>query len=365
MTQADTPSQDALVEVDGRRRGRPRAAEPGRGMPPTLQEVAQLAAVSTATVSRVINDSPHVTATTRRSVEKAIAKLGYVPNRAARSLVTRRTDTIALVVSESESRVFSERFFRALVQGISTVIADTELQLLLLLAQGEREHVKAERYLRQGHVDGVILVSLHGEDPLPAALTAAGIPTVLNGRPRPGERLPYVDADNRGGATAATAYLLNAGRTVVATITGPLDMTVAIDRFDGYRDGLAAGGRRGAKSLVAHGDFSEESGMRAMRALLGRRPDIDAVFAASDAMAIGALRALAAAGRRVPDDVAVVGFDDLGDAALATPPLTTVRQPIDLMTRTMADLLLARIAGAAELEDAIVCPTELVVRSSA
>ena len=154
---------------------------------------------------------PKVRPDTRRAVEKAIARLGYVPNRAARSLVTKRTDTIALVVSESERRVFSDPFFPAIVQGISTAIADTELQLLLLLARGEREHVKVERYIRHGHVDGVILMSLHGEDPLPRALTDAGIPTVLSGRPRPGE-LPYVDADNRGGARAATSHLLSAGR---------------------------------------------------------------------------------------------------------------------------------------------------------
>lgn len=337
----------------------------GRRRAPTLEQVARLAAVSTATVSRVVNGSPQVSPATRRAVEKAIARLGYVPNRAARTLVTRRTDTIALVVSEPESRIFSERFFRALVQGITAAIADTELQLVLLLAQGEREHDKAERYLRQGHVDGAILVSLHGEDPLPAALTAAGLPTVLSGRPRPGELLPYVDADNRGGARAAVSYLLDSGRTAVATITGPLDMTAAVDRYQGWREALHARGQRVTRSLVAHGDFSEESGARAMRALLARRPDLDAVFAASDAMAIGALRALAEAGRSVPRDVAVVGFDDLGDAAAASPPLTTVRQPLDAMARAMTDLLLRRIAGTDGGPEALVYPTELVIRESA
>jgi DNA-binding LacI/PurR family transcriptional regulator len=335
-----------------------------RRLPPTLDEVASLAGVSRATVSRVINDSPKVRPRTRKAVKRAITRLGYVPNRAARSLVTRRTDTIALVVSESESRVFSDPFFPTIVEGISGAIAETELQLLLLLAQGEREHAKVERYLRQGHVDGVILMSLHGDDPLPLALTAAGIPTVLTGRPRAGQHLPYVDADNRGGACAATSYLLSSARKRIATITGPLDMTASVDRFDGYCDGLSAFSRRLRKGLVAHGDFSRDSGARAMKALLRRSPDLDAVFVANDLMAIGALGELAAAGRRVPDDVAVVGFDDVALAATATPPLTTVRQPVEEMGREMTKMLLERIAGGGDRESLVV-PTELVVRASA
>ena len=338
---------------------------PTRRPAPTLEEVARLAEVSTATVSRVVNRSPKVRPDTRKAVEKAIKRLGYIPNRAARTLVTRRTDTIALVVSESESRVFSDPFFRATVQGISTAIADSELQLLLLLAQGEREHVKVERYLRQGHVDGVILMSLHGEDPLPQALTDAGIPTVLSGRPRPGERLPYVDADNRGGAREATAHLLSSGRTKVATVTGPLDMMVGVDRLDGYADALREAGQRLRKGLVEEGDFSREAGARAMKALLRRHPTLDAVFVANDPMAFGALETLHALGRRVPDDVAVIGFDDVLAAASTTPPLTTVRQPLEEMTRAMADLLFRRIEDAEGESEFVVCPTSLIHRASA
>jgi DNA-binding LacI/PurR family transcriptional regulator len=337
----------------------------GRRPAPTLEEVARLAAVSTATVSRVVNRSPKVRPDTRKTVEKAIARLGYVPNRAARSLVTKRTDTIALVVSESESRVFSDPFFPSIMQGISSAIADTELQLLLLLARGEREHVKVERFIRHGHVDGVILMSLHGEDPLPRALTDAGIPTVLSGRPRPGERLPYVDADNRGGARAATSHLLSAGRSKVATITGPLDMTVGVDRFEGYADALRDSGQRMRKGLVEHGDFSKESGARAIKALLRRHPALDGVFVANDPMAIGALETLQALGRRVPDDVAVIGFDDVADAASTSPPLTTVRQPLELMTEAMAELLLRRIDAASVDDEFVVSPTRLIHRASA
>jgi DNA-binding LacI/PurR family transcriptional regulator len=166
---------------------------------PTLDEVAALARVSTATVSRVLNDSARVSEAARAAVEGAVAQLGYVPNPAARSLARRRTDTIALVISEPEQRVFADPFFPAIVHGIAETIADTELQLVLLLAQGERQQRKVERYLLQGHADGVVMMSVHGDDALPRALATAGIPIVLTGRPREVGWIPFVDADNRGG----------------------------------------------------------------------------------------------------------------------------------------------------------------------
>jgi DNA-binding LacI/PurR family transcriptional regulator len=330
-----------------------------RGGRPTLDEVARLAGVSKATVSRVLNDSARVTPVTRASVEGAIARLGYVPNRAARSLVTRRSDMIALVVSEPETRVFSDPFFPAIVHGISTTIADTELQLVLLIAQGEREHRKVERYVRQGHVDGVILMSLHDDDRLPRSLHDAAIPTVLVGRCR-GAPLAYVDADNRGGARIATSHLLSTGRKKVATITGRMDMAVAIDRFDGYRDALA---ESGLPFLVADGDFSESGGELAMAKLLQQHPDLDGVFAASDAMAIGALRALKGAGRQVPAEVALIGFDDVPAAESTRPPLTTIRQPLGDMAKALINLLLEQIAGRSG-ERQLVYPTELIRRES-
>ncbi len=299
---------------------------------------------------------------TRALVTDAATRLGYMPNPAARSLVTGRTNTIALVVSEPEARLFSDPFFPAVVHSISSAIADSELQLVLLIAHTEREHGKVERYVRQRHVDGVILMSLHGDDPLPRRLVEAGVPTVLTGRPaKTAQPIPYVDADNRGGGRTAASYLRTLGRTTIATVTGPLDMTAAVDRYEGYRDGL---GRRRA-ALVANADFSVAGGERAMRELLARAPDLDAVFVASDLMAVGALIALRALGRRVPEDVAVVGFDDVPLAAACEPPLTTVRQPLEAMSRALVDLLAARIAGDAAGDEHVTCETELVRRGSA
>ena len=329
---------------------------------PTLDEVAALAGVSTATASRVLNDSARVSPDARARVEGAVAQLGYVPNPAARSLARRRTDTIALVISEPEQRVFADPFFPAIVHGLAETIADTELQLVLLLAQGGRQQQKVERYLLQGHADGVVMMSVHGDDALPRALAAAGIPIVLTGRPREVGWIPFVDADNRGGARTATEHLL-ATRRRVATITGPLDMTVSADRFDGYRDALKAAGT--GEELAANADFTAEGGRRAMEELLEREPDVDGVFVASDLMAFGALAQLAAAGRRVPEDVAVVGFDDVEGAATASPPLTTMRQPFGKLAQGLADLLRRRIAGEAETDEQVVFPTELVLRSSA
>jgi DNA-binding LacI/PurR family transcriptional regulator len=333
--------------------------------PPTLEQVAALAGVSRATVSRVVNGSPRVSPAVRAQVERAVAKLGYVPNRAARSLVTRRGDSVALVVSEPHARFFSEPFFAGMVRGVSAALAETGVQLLLLIAQDLPDRGRLERYVVGGHVDGVLLASLHGDDPLPAILERAGVPAVLVGRPAGPIPVSYVDADNRGGARMAVGHLATRGCRRIATITGPLDMGVGIDRLDGYRDGLAAAGLGGGGELVENGDFTEEGGAAAMTRLLARpgRP-VDAVFAASDLMAAGALRALRAAGRRVPEEVAVVGFEDSAVARYAQPPLTTVRQPIEEMGRQATRLLLAKVAGQA-CGMHLVLDVELVVRASA
>ena len=336
---------------------------PGSGGPPTLEQVAALAGVSRATVSRVVNGSPKVSPEVRAQVERAVARLGYVPNRAARSLVTRRAGSVALVVSEPHARFFSEPFFAGMVRGVSAALAGTGVQLLLLIAQ-DLDRGRLEPYVVGGHVDGVLLASLHGDDPLPATLDRAGVPAVLVGRPAGPLPASWVDADNRGGARAAVAHLAARGRRRIATITGPLDMGVGLDRLDGYRDGLAAAGLAAGPGLVEPGDFTEEAGAAAMARLLARPgPPVDAVFVASDLMAAGALRALRAAGRRVPEEVAVVGFEDSAVARYTQPPLTTVRQPIEEMGRQAARLLLAKVAGEATGMH-LVLDTELVVRAS-
>jgi DNA-binding LacI/PurR family transcriptional regulator len=328
---------------------------------PTLEAVAARAGVGRGTVSRVVNGSPKVSPAAREAVQRAIDELGYVPNRAARTLVTRRTDTVALFVSESEERVFGEPYFAGIIRGISGGLAGTGLQLLLAIAQSADDHARFERYLTGRHVDGVLLISLHGGDPLPRHLEDSGVPAVLGGAPVGVDPVSCVDADNRGGARKAVEHLIGLGRRRIATITGPQDMRVGVDRLGGYRDALAAAG---LPEMVSAGDFSEESGERGMRDLLAREPGLDAVFTASDPMAVGAMRVLKENGLRIPGDVALVGFDDSATARHTDPPLTSVHQPLEAMGREMARLLVARIRGEPIESSMVILDTHLVTRAS-
>jgi DNA-binding LacI/PurR family transcriptional regulator len=337
---------------------------------PTLDEVAARAGVGRGTVSRVVNGSPQVSPRARARVEEAIAELGYVPNRAARALVTQRTDSVALVVSESGERLFGEPFFAGIVRGISSGLAATNLQLWLAMAQSPAERERVEHHLTAQHVDGVLLLSLHDADPLPTVLEERGLPTVLGGRParmlRPGAKPAYfVDVDNAGGARQAVEYLLHGGRHQVATIAGPQDMAVGVTRLAGYREAMAARGEPVEADLIEYGDFSEASGAAAMCRLLERRPGLDAVFVASDLMAAGAIRALRERGRRIPDDVAVVGFEDSSIARQTEPPLTTVHQPVEEMGREMVRLLVARINKSEPVDRPyVLLDTHMVARES-
>lgn len=293
---------------------------------------------------------------------RAVEALGYVPNQAARSLVTQRTDSMALVVPEPEARVFSDDpLFAGVVRGVSQELEAADKQLVLMMAASGPSHDRIERYAAGGHIDGVMIISMHGADPLPAALTRLGVPVVCNGRPLTRNPVPYVDVENELGAERAVRYLLESGRRRIATIAGPQDMVAGIDRLNGYRTALRDSDRR---SIIAVGDFTRESGAAAMRQLLEDDPKLDAVFAASDLMADGALRTLRQAGRRVPGDVAIVGFDDNAGAKYTEPPLTTVRQPIFDIGRTLA-LQLLKLAAGKEIEPAMVLPTELIIRESA
>ncbi len=330
----------------------------------TLEEVAARAGVSRATVSRVVNGSPKVSPDVRRAVEAAVSELGYIPNRAARSLVTRRSGSVGVVITEPTGRLFSDPFFPRLLRGISGSLTARDLQLVLLMPSTPSETERTGDYLTGGHVDGILLVSLHGADPLPDRLANAGVPFVVGGRPLRTPAASFVDVDNRGGARSAVEHLLAAGRRVVATITGPTDMGAGVDRLAGYREALADAGIAADPTLEAAGDFTQESGTAAMERLLAARPDIDAVFAASDLMAAGAMAALDTANRRIPQDVAVVGYDDSPVASSVRPRLTSVRQPIEEMGHEMARLLVDAVEGADPVQRRVILATELIRRAS-
>jgi DNA-binding LacI/PurR family transcriptional regulator len=313
----------------------------------------------------VLRGSSNVSEGTKERVLRAAEEVSYSVNRAARALVTRRTDSIAFLVAESQERTFHDPYFLGVLRGAQAEAADGGIQIVFVAASTEEQTQRFTRFVGGGHVDGVLLVSLHGEDTLSLDLEQLGVPTVLNGRPfDAASTLFSVDSDNVGGAQRATELLTQRGSRTVATITGPLDMSVGQDRLAGYRLALSAAGLEGRAPMVQEGDFSVDGGEAAMARLLDAEPGLDAVFAASDLMAIGALRTLAERNRRVPEDVAVVGFDDAGEAQVAVPPLTTVRQPLEALGRTMTRVLLARVAGTA-VDQRVVLPTELVRRASA
>ncbi|UWM48481.1 LacI family transcriptional regulator [Streptomyces carpaticus] len=330
---------------------------------PTIHDVAREAGVSRGTVSRFLNGGHHVSPVSARAVEEAIRRTGYVVNRHARSLITGRSGSAAFLLTEPQEKFFEDPNFNVLLRGCTQALAAHDIPLLLMIAGTREEQRRLLRYVTSGHVDGVLLVSSHTGDPVAEQLVDAGVPVVLCGKPMGPGRLAHVAADDRDGARQMVRHLVELGRRRIGTVTGPPDTPGGVERLAGYREVLAAAGLPAEDGLVETGDYSREGGERAAARLLARRPDLDALFVASDLMARGALAALTAAGRRVPQDVAVGGFDDSAAAVASRPELTTIRQPWDRISQEMVRLLLTQLSG--EDTSAVILPTELVRRGSA
>lgn len=328
---------------------------------PTLEMVAAVAGVSRSTVSRVINASPKVTPEAIAAVEAAIAELGYVPNRAAQMLASRRTQSIALVIPENTAKFFADPYFASVIQGAALAVADTDYTLSLLIA-AERDAEKTRRYLQGGNADGAIVLSHHSDDRSYLALSRS-LPVVFGGRPMsaegPGAR--YVDVDNVAASRQVTRLLIERGRRRIATIAGPLDMAAGHDRLPGWQRALEDAGQ--SADLVEHGDFSPASGAAAARRLLDRGERFDGLFAASAQMAAGALPVLAEAGMIAPDDFGVVAIDNDYFAQTSTPPLTTVEQPTVDVGRRIVQVLLGAIDGD-EVPRITMMPTNIIRRGS-
>jgi DNA-binding LacI/PurR family transcriptional regulator len=328
---------------------------------PTLEMVAALAGVSRATVSRVVNGAPSVDPHLARSVEQAVRTLNYVPNRAARTLASRRTYTVTLLVPESTSKVFADPFFATVVEGVARYLNTTDY-MLNMVTSSESNPEKTRRYLLGGNVDGVLVVSHHSGDHSWAHLNGS-LPLVFAGRPLMDVSDSYfVEVDNEEGAVDATTRLIRDGRRHIATIAGPQDMPPGVDRLAGWRSSLLAAGLDDA--LVETGDFTVTSGAAAMRRLLDRGKPLDGLFAANDQMAAGAYSVIKERGLRIPEDIAVVGFDDDYYATSLSPALTTIHHPIAALGEKMAELLVELIEGR-PAERIHRLPTSLVVRESA
>jgi DNA-binding LacI/PurR family transcriptional regulator len=336
----------------------------GRRKPPTIHDVAREAGVSRGTVSRVLNGGHYVSPAAAEAVNDAIRRTGYVVNRHARSLITGRSDSVGFLLTEPQERFFEDPNFNVLLSGCTQALASHDIPLLLMLAGTKDERRRITRYITAGHVDGVLLVSSHSGDPVAEELREAGVPLVACGKPIGlGSKVSYVAADDRDGARDMVRHLLEVGRRRIGMITGPLDTPGGVERLAGYKEVLAEAAIEIDEALVVSGDYSKASGEAGAERLLAQAPDLDAVFVASDLMAQGVLAVLQRAGRRVPDDIAVGGFDDSPAATAVAPALTTIRQPWDRISTEMVRVLLAQIGG--EDPAAVILPTELVVRDSA
>jgi LacI family transcriptional regulator len=327
-----------------------------------IEEIAKLSGVSRSTVSRVLNDDPNVKASTRARVAEMIQRMNYRPNVVARRLASGRTHVIGLVIPTAVSALFTDPFFPGLIQGVASACNAREHSVMLWLAEPEQERRTIHQIANNGLLDGVIIASSLMDDPLQQTLIEIGLPFMLVGRHAANPLVSYVDVDNMNSAREAVAYLLRLGRRRVATISGPHNMIAGADRRAGYEAALRERGLAVDGSLIVEGDFTEMGGYMAAQRLLSQ--DLDAIFVASDSMALGALRALHEAGRSVPEDVAVVGFDDMPFAARTDPPLTTIRQPIQRTGQVAADTLMEMIEERTEQPRRIILPTELVIRAS-
>ena len=327
-----------------------------------LEDIARLSGVSRSTVSRVVNSDLNVKDSTRERVLDVIRRESYRPNIAARGLAAGHTRVIGLVIPVEVSALFSDPYFPLLIQGVSAVCNAQDYLLMLWLGEPEYERQMADQILHSGLIGGVVLASALLDEPVMSALVHSGMPFVTIGSHAELDNANFVDVENREGTELAVDHLLGLGRRRVATITGPQSMVAGVERLTGYHNALINRGVAIDPTLIVEGNFTEHGGYLAMQQLLDRNPD--AVFAANDVMAVGAMRAITQAGLKIPQDVAVVGFDDVPLAAQLQPALTTVRQPKRRAGAAAATMLIDLIQNPDSQPHQLVLPTELIVRES-
>ena len=328
----------------------------------TLEDIAQRSGSSRSTVSRVINGDPNVSDATREKIMKVIREVNFQPNLAARGLAVGRVNVVGLVIPMGVSAIFTDPFFPLLIQGVSSGCTARDFSVMLWLAEPDYERRMISKMMYNGLVDGVIVSSMLMDDPIVKALAESDLPFVLIGRHPTNDTISFVDLDNRKSAYNAVLYLLNIGRKRVATISGPRNMIVGQDRLQGYKDALSHEQMPVDERLIVEGDFTEEGGYMAMLSLLAAKPD--AVFVASDSMAMGAMRAIQENGLHIPQDVAVIGFDDVVSGHRWTPTLSTVHQPIQEMGVKAAETIIEIILNPGCGPKKVVLETSLVLRES-
>lgn len=309
----------------------------------TINDVADAAGLSRGTVSRVMNGEKYVSDEAKQAVEEAIARVGYVRNSAARNLVTQESRAIGLIIHEPHSLLFEDPNIGSILLGANEVLSKADYQLVSLIIDSDRDSRRVADYLRGGLVDGAVIISARASDPIAAAIAEIGLPAAFVGHPEGTPALPYAAIDNAAAARSITNRLMETGRERVGMIASALDRDSGKDRLAGFR--AAMGERFDPNLVVEYPLYTYAAGLEGMQELLRRAPRLDGVFAASDAVAAGAMTALQEAGRRVPEDVGIVGFDDSSWALRCRPQLSTVRQPADLLGGTAAELVLAQLQG--------------------
>lgn len=327
----------------------------------TIEEIAKLSKVSRSTVSRVINGDLNVKEETRQRVLQVIESVNFQPNLAARSLAAGRTEVIGLVIPAGISAIFTDPWFPQVVKGISSECNIHGYSVMLWIAEPEFERQMITRILHSGLLDGVIVSSMVIDDPIVQSLYESKMPFVLIGR-HPTLDIRYIDIDNIAGGFKATMHLIRLGNRRIATISGPQNLIAGYDRFLGYKQALEENNFPEDPRLIVEGDFSEASGYEKCQKLIPHKPD--AIFIANDTMAMGAFRALRDAGLNVPEDVAIVGFDDIPHASSTPVPLTSIRQPIQQMGAAAVNALIDTILYPESQHQNTILPTELVVRKS-
>lgn len=330
----------------------------------TIHDVAAAAGVSRGTVSRVLNGGSYVSSDARAAVERAVASVQYVPNGLARSLVRQQTNTIAFVVHEPHLLFFEDPNLAGMLLGANRVLAEKGFQQVIVVVDTADDIARVSDFLGGGHVEAAALLSVRRDDPLLGIVGRLGLPGVLAGRPvDPGCQIPYVDIEHRLASREIATRLIDTGRRRLAMITGPMSVTAAVERHAGFKEAL--GNAYDEELVLDTPDWSHRSGVEAMRELLSRDGGLDGVFGGCDAIAAGALDTLRAAGRQVPADVGVVGFDDSSWASRSVPRLSTVRQSPVRVGARMAQILLRQVAGEDLSGYGEIDPTEVVWRRSA
>lgn len=329
----------------------------------TIHDVAAEAGISRGTVSRVLNNERYVSEASRKAVEAAVAKVGYVRNAAARNLVTQKSRAVALIIHEPHSLVLDDPNIGNILIGTNEVLSAADHQMVTLIVDSQRDSDRVVEYLRGGFVDGAIILSARTDDPISRAVAEMRLPASFVGHPADAPDIPYIGIDNVAAAEQITRRLVATGRTRVGMLASGLDRDSGQDRLQGFA--AALGEKFDPRLVIRHPFYSYGAGVEGMTELLRLAPDIDGVFAASDAVAAGAMEVLHRRGIHIPRDIGVVGFDDSSWALRCRPALSTVRQPAETLGQRAAAQVLEQLAGTVAHQHGILLSTEIVWRDSA